>query len=293
MKRYQCLVLALFMMLIQFLYILDPNTICRRLQVGIFNDKTEFEENIIKGKLLPEDIWRKACLDMKLRFLTIGGTVAYAQHLNRSQTYSHITCNGDRIVGPNLKPDNVAPCLKEMIADNVYDVIVLDMYKESNENLLNLTRRLINRFPNATILNMRQFFPGDVGFKHRNGWVSVQSWLKYYGHTSLTKEALDLFKNSSKPWTMKISNGASSFSEQNVKENFIWSFYKDDNDAYSQAGEYWKKALLRRAWLFDDWYRPNVHGHMDIARGILDLSIYQDLEDRNNTNQWDRDSCDY
>ena len=245
-----------------------------------------------EGDMLPKELLQKICDERGIRYLTIGGPVAYGEHLRRNQTYPYLLCDGDRIVGPRLRPEDVGPCMKKMIGNNVYDVIILDLFSEANENLIKLTRRLVRRYPKATIMNVRQFFPGDVGFKHRRGWVSVESWAKYYGHTSMTKEALDLFEKSSRAWTVQMSNEDSAFFDRNSKENFIWSVYKDTNDKYSEVGDFWKNTLLRRAWMYDDWFLPNADGHMDIARGILSLSLWNNTASHRSDEvfDWDGDS---
>ena len=245
-----------------------------------------------QGDTLPEELVQKMCGEMRIRYLTIGGPVVYGEKLQNNQTYPSLLCNGDRIAGPHLKPQDALPCLKKMIGNNMYDVIVLDLYRESNEKLIQLTRRLANRYPQATIMSIRHFFPGDLGFKHRRGWISIQSWAKYYGHTSMTKEALGLFEKSSKAWTIRTSDTSSALYGMNSKENYVWSVFKDTNDKYSKVGDYWKDALLRRAWMYDDWYEPNAFGHMDIARGILSLSLWKDTETHRSDEvfDWDGDS---
>ena len=265
----------------------------RRLQEEVTKKAPDFEEQVRGGDLLSEDLLYQICDVKKLRFLTIGGPAAFAENLERNQTYPHLLCDGDRIVGPHLKPEDVEPCIHKMIAHNIYDVIVLDLYHESNESLLNLTRRLKHRFPKAKILNMRQWFPGDLGFKHRKGWVRISTWAKHHGYTSMTTEFLEKFKNSSRPWTIKNDEHYNYYNRNN-RENHVWSLFKDDPATFDKTDDYWKETLLRRAWMYDDWYVVNEKGHKDIARGVCSLSLWNATNTRHEdyTNPWDENNYD-
>ena len=146
------------------------------------------------------------CTKNQIRFLIIGGKVAESENVLKNQTYPYLTCNSDKIVGPGLRPDDIAPCLKKMLGDSIYDAIILDLYDQPSEAVIKLTARLVNRFPKATIINLRQFFPGDVGFKHRNGWVDVVTWARAMGQNSMTKEVLELFANSNRLWMFNVKS---------------------------------------------------------------------------------------
>lgn len=232
------------------------------------------------------------CTTNDIRFLTIGGRVAYGENVPKKDTYPYLLCDGDRIVGPDLEPDDVAPCIKKILGNNVYDVIVLDLFDHSSEILIKLTSRLTKRFPSATIMNLRQFFPGDVGFQHRKGWVSVATWARAQGFDSMTKEALEAFKNTNRPWTVKTDKRLESYYERNSRDNYIWSVYKDPNDRFGMVGDYWKEALLRRAWMYDDWFEVNAVGHKDIARGIFEMTVFNktDTKHSDDTAEWEPDS---
>jgi len=261
--------------------------ILRRLQ--------DFEEEVRAGDLLPEDLINEICNEKKLRYLTIGGHVAAAEHLEKSQSYTSYLCDGDRIVGEHVTPEDVFPCIHEWIGDNIYDVIVLDLFNEADESLLNLTRRLVNRFPAAAIFNMKHFFPGDIGFQHSKEWVPITTWAKQHNHTSMTKEFLELFEKSNRPWTIKHDERLKYY-VQNGKENHVWSLFKDMPSTFNTTGEIWKNTTLRRAWMYDDFFEPSIEGHKDIARGIFHLNHYEKINTSrdDSTNPWDEGNyeCD-
>ena len=295
-KYFNCNSLLLFLV-----GIADPyftSCICHKLLESdstedqiIFNGDPSFEEKENLIEILPQELVDEVCLEKKIRFLVIGGQVAAAENIERNQTYPYLLCKSDRITGKHLAPDNIAPCIKKIVGNNIYDAIIIDLFDNSNEKLINLTRRLVDRFPKATIINMRQWFPGDVGFKYRKGWVNVVRWAKAMGQHSMTEDALKLFENSNRPWTLKWNKEKIKFYEQNNNENSIWPLYKDTKDKTNEKGKYWKDTLLRRKWMFDDWFVPNADGHKDIARGILGMVMYNETETihQNIVGNWDDD----
>ena len=96
---------------------------------------------------------------------------------------------------------------------------------------------------------MRQYYPILVGFKHRNGWVTVADWAKSACAEAEGKNAtLACFKKSAKPWQLKMDNKRQQFF-QNItvsKEFEMTEMYKDINRDYSKAGDVIKNLLLRR-----------------------------------------------
>lgn len=250
-----------------------------------------FEEEVRQGNVLPAPLLKNACESKDIHFLTIGGRVAYGKNLQKEQTYTHLLCDGDRIAGSDLEADDVAPCIQKMLGGNYYHVIVIDLHDNPNENLIKLTSKLARRFPKARMINLRHFFPGDVGFQHRNGWVSVATWARAQGYDSMTKEALEAFKNADRPWTVKYDKTRASYYERNSNENDMWSLFKDPNESFEIVGDYWKEILLRRAWMYSDWFELNEIGHKDIARGIFDMATFKRTETFNSfeINPWDEE----
>jgi len=255
------------------------------------NEAFASNPQIRSANVLTQSMIDEVCKRRGIRVLVIGGRVAVADNVERNEAYPYLLCNSDKIAGKNLTLDDMVPCAKKIIGENIYDAIILDLFDQSNEKLIELTRRLVNRFPEATIISMMQWFPGDVGFRHRKGWANVARWAKAMGQNSMTKDALELFQNSTRPWTIKLHKQKTKFSERNVNENSIWSLRKDTKDEIKEKGEYWKNTLLRRAWMFDDWFLPGSDGHKDIARGILGLLISNETETfrQDTVEEWDDD----
>ena len=52
-----------------------------------------------QGDTLPKELLQNICDEKGIRYLTIGGPVAYGENLERNQTYPSLLCNGDRIAG--------------------------------------------------------------------------------------------------------------------------------------------------------------------------------------------------
>ena len=183
------------------------------------------------------------------------------------------------------------PCIDQMIGDNVYDVIVLDLFHEADESLLNLTRRLNHRFPVATIFNMRQFFPGDLGFQSRKGWVKIAAWAKHHNHSSMMQEFLDKFANSSRMWGIKKDEHLKHYI-RNGNENNVWSIFKDVPNKFDKFGDVWKETLLKRSWMYDDFFKSSIDNDKDVARGILEFSMYNGTNTSrdDSTNPWDEDA---
>ena len=48
------------------------------------------------------------------------------------------------------------PCIKNLIGDKIYDAITLDLFDYLNENVIELTQRLRDRFLEAIFINIRQ-----------------------------------------------------------------------------------------------------------------------------------------
>jgi len=259
----------------------------RRLQgERITQAVSDFEGQVRTGDLLPEELVTDVCDVKKIRYLTIGGHAAAA-----NESYTNYLCDGDKIAGEHITPEGVYPCIDQMIGDNVYDVIVLDLFHEADESLLDLTRRLNHRFPEATIFDMRQFFPGDLGFKHRSGWVDIVTWAKQIGHSSMTQEFLDAFANSSRKWGVKKDEHLNYYI-RNEDENNVWSIFKDAANKFEKIGDVWKETLLKRSWMYDDFFKSSIDNDKDVARGILDFSMYNatNTSRDDSTNPWDEDA---
>jgi len=119
---------------------------------------------------------------------------------------------------------------------------------------------------------------------------------------SMTKETLECFKNSAKPWQLKMDNDKEKYFVNKTisRENYMTEMYKDVNPVYNLKGEEIQEMLIRRAWGFTDWNLANSMGHQDIARGILGTSLWTNITEifkyrSDNVNDWDDDTgsnCD-
>ena len=97
----------------------------------------------------------------------------------------------------------IVPCIKNLIGDKIYDAITLDLFDYLNENVIELTQRLRDRFLEAIFINIRQQFLGNIGFKCHKEWANVARQAKAMGQDSITEEARDLFDDSNRLQTLK------------------------------------------------------------------------------------------
>lgn len=276
--------------LIIFLCITYPSLISCSFR-GTLDGAAIFEAQVRNGDLLPKAMVELVCTNNQIRFLVIGGGVAAADNIFKNQTYPYLTCKSDTIVASDINPGRVAQCMKKMIGENIYDAIILDIFDFPGPQLIKLVARLVQRFPMATIINLRHFFPGDVGLKHRKGWVSVATWAESINEKSMTETALQKFEETDRQWGAKLNAAKEKAFEDNINQNYIWFLYKDTKDKFNLFGDYWQKTVLKRAWMYDDWFLHNAYGHQDIARGILGMMIYNKTETKRSdfVNPWDND----
>ena len=111
---------------------------------------------------MPQELVDEECLEKKIHFLVIGSQVAAVKNIEENQTYPYLLCKSDRITG-KMTPNNVDLCIKKIVGNNIYNAIIIDLFDNSNEELINLRRQLVGRFPKAIIINIRQWFPDNAG----------------------------------------------------------------------------------------------------------------------------------
>lgn len=283
-------VVTLFIILYEVNYVSSNNAV---------SDNEEETTAIESGSVgvLSDDIVHKSCDETKLRFLTIGGSVAAGEGVTPEQAYPHLLCKGDKIANPNIKPGDVAYCLKSIIGNKIYDVIVIDLFDHNDIHTNNLVIRLIKRFPGATIINLMNYFPSQIGFRHHgSGWVPVSKWaLETSGEKHMTDKFLKQFEESHNAWQFIPDNEKLKL-YHNITwlSSAIWTLHHNDEAKYKLKGKPIKDLFLKRAWLYSDWTILNVDGHKEIASGILSevnmklvLSNHSDV-----VNPWDKDTGD-
>ena len=95
---------------------------------GLIEKASMFEEQVRSGDVLPEAMVKLICVTKQLRFLVIGGRVAAVDNVLPEERYPYLLCNSDKIVGQGINLGEVAPCIKNLIGNNIYDAIIFDLY---------------------------------------------------------------------------------------------------------------------------------------------------------------------
>ena len=296
LKRSTLLLALLITLVISYNFLSNNQVLLRRF---LESKSPSYEEVVRQGNALPDKLVNQICNDRKFRFLTIGGKTASGIGLNNvNNSYPSLLCKGDVIAKDQMTPTEVAPCLKTLIGSNdIYDVIVLDLFEKANGNLNEIVRRLSNRFPNALIVNLRQYYPISTGFRHRKGWINVQRWVNMTcNNAHMNKDTLKCFQRSKKRWKLKLDGNNNYYKNIiTTKENKVVNLMKDLDSVYNvKNGEDTKNMLLRRSWLFRDWDEVNENGHLDITRGIMKITIWKNVTDKvteriDKVGEWDDD----
>jgi len=208
------------------------------------------------------------------------------------------------IARDDLLPKDVASCLQNLLQDRIYDVIVLDLFEVADQGLDILVNRLKNRFPDATIINLKPYFPGWTGFQSRKGWVGVEKWaqMKVKGYTTSIAEnienasrmslnVLDELKDASRPWEMQKFNSQQNAFDKVTRDYSLWALYKDTPKQFeTKDADEIKDRIWRRAHLYLDWFTYNSDGHKDIARGVMGISRKANSTVSDVVNEWDDDA---
>ena len=111
---------------------------------------SDWEENVRNGEVLPESAVNLTCLEKKFRFLVIGGKTSTGYGLaSRDESFPAHLCGADVIAEEGISPLAVSSCLKNLVGDTVYDVILLDLFEVADEYLHVIMKRLRNRYVNG------------------------------------------------------------------------------------------------------------------------------------------------
>lgn len=296
-KKYAIIALALiYSVFIQTLPNSTTNVIAeilkkRRLALTAINFTSTSEDE----PELPHEMEVTSCEQKQLRFLTLGGATANGAGLDDAvnDAYPFLLCEGDSIADNNMVPTDAASCLKTLVGDNIYDVIVLDFYENADKDLDRLVKRLTNRFPKANVISVKHFYPNVVGFQHRKGWASIKDWATGFGYEGMSDDCKKAFNESGRPWELEFDAKLYEAYNNASKNNGIWSLQKDETLTYNERGDVIKDIVLRRWWLYNSWDNYNQDGHRYIARGVFGMCDQFDAT-RNTedvVNPWDEDDA--
>lgn len=191
-----------------------------------------------------------------------------------NSTYPEAICNADNSLMANSTPSDWSVCFRSRIDESVYDVFILDFYKNADDYLVALAERIRNRFPQALIINLKHWHPIDIGYPGTYGWTSVGQWAEAHGFGNM-KDSLGTFMESSLPWARNENPSLENFFQQATKNAKGWNIFKGaESDADLPTGREYQELLHRRSWMYDDWDTRNKYGDLDVARGIFDLMKY-------------------
>ena len=110
---------------------------------------------------------------------------------------------------------------------------------------------------------------------------------------------LACFAKSSKQWQLKLNQTSQEYYKNNTVsyEYEMTELVKDKNKYYNKKGEVIQNMLLGRSWGFDSWDIPNMYGHKDVARGIMETTNWKSITERfkyrsDKVNAWHDDTGD-
>jgi len=203
-----------------------------------------------------------------LRIATFGTSITWGAKLdNRYDAYPYLlsqNVNNLAIRGCGSHYPNI--CLQSMIGeDAIYDVIIIE-YTYGQEALVQLTRRVRQRFPEAVIIILRIWTPCLIGFKkneEEEEWESVMKWLKEKDFEPNSPEAIDVIHQSSKYWEFDDEFRDAFYDASRGINTYLYEWKKTDSV---------KDMLFSNLNKFDsDWVHLSKYGHFFVAKDLRKL----------------------
>lgn len=182
-------------------------------------------------------------------------------------------------------------CLQSMLSNSTYDVIIME-YDRYSKNLhsciIEMIRRLRQRFPKATIILTNIWLLWDINVVTKGKIVKFPRWLSYKKHLS-PSEILSLAqKNNStfmyNPLTYKSTIISEKIAEIYDVKLYSW-FGKNEHSSV-------KRDLLSRLPYFADFLHWNNVGHLRVATDIYRIILESKAQKSNDLGAWtENDVC--
>ena len=204
--------------------------------------------------------------DKELRYLTFGTSLTWGSTLkDRYQAFPYLLSPNTKNVAMRAS-DSTYPsmCTQSMVGDDIYDVIIIEYDRRRFEYTVNLSRRLRQRFPDATIILTKMWNLQDilVALKDDKSSKKLRDYLSQSGKPALSDDALNyvLHLNPQMTWEKNI----------NIREKY----YKQAEEEYGVKIYDWPtqgvlgSIVKSRFNFFEDYVHFNEYGHRAVAKEI-------------------------
>ena len=236
------------------------------------------------------EIQGKFCMGRGLRIKVLGH-----ERTSNPSTYPETLCQADNNLRKNSTAADWATCFRTRIDESIFDVFVLDYYDTADESLVELADRIRRRFPAAIIVNLKHWYPDDIGYPGTYGWTSASQWANTHGHSSM-KDSMEDFLVTTLPWERLDNPTLEQYWQTATQKSGAWNLFKGtESEKDLPAGKEFQTILERRQWMYDGWNVRNEYGDFDVARGVFDLFEYLDAKRNSTVSDWigndDPSSC--
>jgi len=201
----------------------------------------------------------------ELRYLTFGTSLTWGSVLkDRYKAYPWLlSSNVTNLAMCASDSSYPSMCTQSMVQDSTYDVIVIEYDRRRFEFLLNLVRRLRQRFPDATIVLTKMWSLMDVRVTAMDGKTEkLREWLGKSGKPFMSNDALNFVLSSDVTfsWDKMIA----------IREPVMEEAEKKyDAKIYSWDTESDMKNLIKSRFpLFADFVHLNESGHSAVAKEL-------------------------
>lgn len=204
-----------------------------------------------------------------LRYLTFGTSVTWGSIIkNRESAYPYLLSPNVTNVAMRAS-DSTYPsmCTQSMVKDSIYDVIIIEYDRRKFSTLLQLAKRLRQRFPDATIVLTKMWALVDIQVIARDGSKKgkLRDWLVKSELPIHSSEALDFVLDQDVDLSFdKIIHSREVYFTQAEKEYNVkvydWPTHGDVRD-----------LVKSRRPRFADFVHPNEYGHSVIADELATL----------------------
>jgi CheY-like chemotaxis protein len=237
--------------------------------------RIEYHQPFLKAEVILSGDERKAHKDIK--YAAFGSSHTWGARLDHRETdtyvkqlakpyYDNGINHGIRSSGPNYP----ANCLYSLIGNEHFDVIILQFYMEIDDGLELLAHRLRQRFPDAIMVFVHHWFPGEIVNEKGQSVDQYREEKGFEWDYMHNPEFHALINNGPHTWTKRVGF-------ENKKNALCKQIAKDVN-GYIVKLPVGKQSSGPNGWLNhghqllnDDSFHPSVEGHTFIANQVKEI----------------------
>lgn len=225
-----------------------------------------------------------------LRYLAFGTSRTWGAGIGRDRHHAfpwQLSRDATNLAIRASGPEYPSLCTYSMVGDSIYDVIVLEYYSDVG-NILQLAKRLRQRFPKAIMIFLRIWNPSQLSYRPAAN-QNIRYWFKQTNFTSIHSPLFHKFlreETSPEDWRF---------------HRFVDSARKQDEAIQSVDGVLIKmpqprdmrEALAQNAHLYaEDMVHWSIAGHQYIANRIRKVLEEKGATRQDTVNPWDsKDFC--